>query len=98
MSVLKKFALTAFVATLMIAPMASAKAVGSMEAGPGLLPPLPHVVHEGGVANEIARSPWIGRQGKFRNTMMSLPPKSTKVAGSNTVGPRGGGETYIYLY
>jgi hypothetical protein len=45
--------------------------------------------------------PWRGFQGRFRNTLLHplLPPISPariQMAASNTIGPRGGGEVYIY--
>ena len=57
---------------------------------PNPIPPL---------TRKLIRSPWIGSQGRSRNT--SVAPSligNVQLAASNTIGPPGGGEVYLYLY
>lgn len=98
-----KFALASVAVAVALASSASAHTLDtSFERGPGHLPPL-SVGERGPVTRPPlpileARGPWIGSQGRFRSWKLTGAPESLRVAASNTIGPRGGGEVYIYLY
>ena len=90
-----KIALAA--AILAVATTASARTTDpTSERGPGILPPL--AVSEHSAGERVARSPWLGSQGHFRNTELRDVLPTLKLASSNALRPRGGGSALLYFY